>query len=91
MDEVREQSRIAMIRSFLKLYSSISVSKLASFVELTEPQLRTALMGYKHKMKSLVWTGSPSSLEGQLRITSDIDFYVDCDMIHIAATKVSMA
>jgi len=89
MDEVREQSKIAVIRSFLKLYSSISIQKLAGFMGLTEAELRTFLMTFKHKMKNLVWSGGASSLDGQFKIASDIDFYVDGDMIHIADTKVA--
>ncbi|XP_063716777.1 eukaryotic translation initiation factor 3 subunit L-like [Symsagittifera roscoffensis] len=89
MDEVREQSKIAVIRSFLKLYSSISIQKLAGFMNLSEAELRTHLMTFKHKMKNLVWSGGASSLDGQFKIASDIDFYVDGDMIHIADTKVA--
>ncbi len=89
MDEVREQSKIAVIRSFLKLYSSISVQKLAGFMKLTESELRTYLMTFKHKMKNLVWNGGASSIDGNFKIVSDIDFYVDGDMIHIADTKVA--
>jgi len=89
MDEVREQSKIAVIRSFLKLYSSISIQKLAGFMGISEPELRTYLMTFKHKMKNLVWSGGASSLDGQFKTASDIDFYVDGDMIHIADTKVA--
>ena len=89
MEEVRQQVKIAVIRSFLKLYSSISIQKLAGFMNMSESELRTHLMTFKHKMKNLVWSGGSSSLDGQLKIASDIDFYVDADMIHIADTKVA--
>ena len=56
MDEVRQQVKIAVIRSFLKLYSSISIQKLAGFMNMSESELRTHLMTFKHKMKNLVWS-----------------------------------
>lgn len=80
LSEVRQQQLLANIRSFLKLYSTISIAKLASFMELDEVTLRSALLTYKHKTHAVDAYGVISS-------AADVDFYVDGDIIHIAESK----
>lgn len=38
--EVKQQQLLASVRSFLKLYSTISIGKLATYMEVDEPTLR---------------------------------------------------
>ena len=40
-------------------------------------------------MRNLVWTKGSSGLDGKFKSASELDFYIDDDMIHIADTKVS--
>jgi translation initiation factor 3 subunit L len=40
LSEVRQQQLLSSIRSFLKLYTTISIAKLASFMDVDEPTLR---------------------------------------------------
>ena len=40
-------------------------------------------------MKNVVWTRGTGGLEGEFQATSEIDFYIDNDMVHIADTKVA--
>jgi len=88
LKEVEEQKMIPTLRSYLKLYTSIKTSKLAHFLETDEEKLRTYLMCVKHKTHNIVWNGgSPAS--GSLASSSDVAFFVDQDMVHIANTKVS--
>jgi len=91
MDEVEQQIWLPTIRSYLKLYTTLPISKLAAFMDIDERLLKTHLLAFKHKMKNVVWTkGSGSSgLEGELQSSSEVDFYIDKDMIHIADTKVA--
>jgi hypothetical protein len=42
LSEVRQQQLLSSIRSFLKLYTTISIAKLASFMDVDEPTLRYA-------------------------------------------------
>jgi hypothetical protein len=42
LTDVRQQQRGQQIRSYLKLYTTISVSKLASFVGIDEATVRSA-------------------------------------------------
>jgi len=87
--EVMQQQLLPTIRSYLKLYTTLPISKLAAFMEMSEEQLRTHLMCFKHKMKNVVWTRGMSGLDGEFQSSSEVDFYIDKDMIHIADTKVA--
>ena len=62
-------------RSYLKLYTTMPISKLAAFMEIEERLLKTHLLAFKHKMKNVVWTkGSGSSgLEGELQSSSEVE------------------
>lgn len=89
LDEVKQQLPILVIRSYLKLYSTMPISKLASFLEMDPEKLSVQLLSYKHKMQSIVWTSGNSGLEGEFQSGSDVDFYIDKEMIHVADTKVA--
>jgi len=87
--EVQQQSIIPIIRSYLKLYSTMSIPKLASLSDLDEETLQTALLCFKHKQRNLTWTKGTDALEGEFLSTPETDFYIDNDMIHIADTKIA--
>ncbi|XP_064594734.1 eukaryotic translation initiation factor 3 subunit L-like [Liolophura sinensis] len=89
LQEVTQQILLPTIRSYLKLYTTLPMSKLATFMDLTDEELQTNLMCFKHKMKNVVWTKGTSGLEGEFQSASEVDFYIDKDMIHIADTKVA--
>ncbi|KAL8514432.1 hypothetical protein ACS0TY_013516 [Phlomoides rotata] len=59
--EVKQQPLLAGTRTFLKVYSTISIGKLAAYMEVDEPTLRTILMTYKHKTHSVDLNGKVSS------------------------------
>lgn len=71
-----KESQLPTIRSYLKLYTTISTAKLASFLEVPEPTLRTYLLCFKHKTRNLVWSGG-APLSGKSTFASDVDFYLD--------------
>ncbi|XP_055701323.1 eukaryotic translation initiation factor 3 subunit L isoform X2 [Phlebotomus papatasi] len=97
MDEVRQQQDLPTIRSYLKLYTTLPLAKLASFMDQNghDPEERKIanllihLLCFKHKMKNIVWTKGSSGLEGKFKSGSELDFFIDNEMIHIADTKVS--
>nr|CAG4640856.1 EOG090X0665 [Eulimnadia texana] len=89
MDEVQQQLTLPTIRSYLRLYTTMPVAKMAAFLEMPEAEFRTHLLCFKHKMKNVVWTKGTSGLEGELQTGSEVDFYIDGGMIHIADTKVA--
>lgn len=97
MDEVKQQQDLPTIRSYLKLYTTLPLAKLAAFMDQNArdaderkiSNLLIHLLCFKHKMKNVVWTKGASGLEGKFISGSEVDFYIDNDMIHIADTKVS--
>ncbi|XP_052759791.1 eukaryotic translation initiation factor 3 subunit L-like [Mya arenaria] len=89
IEEVAQQILIPTIRSYLKLYTTLPIQKLAIFMDMSEDELKTNLMCFKHKMKNVVWTKGTSGLEGEFQSASEVDFYIDRDMVHIADTKVA--
>ncbi|KAF5304084.1 hypothetical protein FQA39_LY01869 [Lamprigera yunnana] len=102
MDEVQQQRMLPTIRSYLKLYTTLPISKLATFMAQNQrnnegkwdlgketQSLIIHLLCFKHKMKNIVWSKGPSGLEGKFQSGSELDFYIDNDMIHIADTKVA--
>lgn len=73
-----------MFFSYLKLYTTLPLSKLATF--MTPPNepldekklqqnienLRIHLLCFKHKMKNIVWTKGTSGLEGSFQSGSEV-------------------
>lgn len=80
--EVDQQRLIPTLRSYLKLYTTIPISKLAKFLDMDVNQVRCCLMAFKHKKEVAKGDGGEQT-------TLDIDFYVDKDMIHISDTKIA--
>lgn len=101
--EVLAQMNIPSIRSYLKLYTTMPVEKLTKFVAppvslyeenktCSEQDLlkntHRQLMCFKHLMSNMVCTGG-GSLDGEFQTGSDMDFFIDKDMIHIADTRIA--
>jgi translation initiation factor 3 subunit L len=87
LNEVKQQVVLPTIRSYLSLYSTITVGKLATFMEtdnhnIPENMFRMYLLRLKHKTRQLVWTGGRPS-EGERLSVSDIAFYIDKDMVYV--------
>ncbi|KAL0905832.1 hypothetical protein M5K25_024271 [Dendrobium thyrsiflorum] len=78
--EVKQQQLLAGVRNYLKLYSTISIAKLATYMEVDEATLRTILMTYKHKMHAV-------DSDGKIICNSDLDFYIIDDIIHVIDAK----
>ncbi|KAL2236060.1 UNVERIFIED_CONTAM: Eukaryotic translation initiation factor 3 subunit L [Sesamum indicum] len=78
--EVKQQQLLSGVRTFLKVYSTITLGKLAAYMEVDEPTLRTILMTYKHKTHAV-------DFDGKITSNADIDFYINDDMIHVAESK----
>ncbi|KAI3717647.1 hypothetical protein L1987_69399 [Smallanthus sonchifolius] len=78
--EVKQQQQLSLVRTFLKVYSTISLEKLASYMEVDESTLRTILMTYKHKTHSV-------GADGKTISNADMDFYIDDNLIHVVESK----
>ncbi|TPX41815.1 hypothetical protein SeMB42_g05275 [Synchytrium endobioticum] len=86
LSEVRQQLYISTIRSYLKLYTSLGVDKLATFLDLPSEELRTQLLTFKHKTRQRRWDSGKVS-DGEYGPTSDLDLYINQDMIHVVESK----
>lgn len=77
IEEVNQQNPLLEIRSYLKLYTTMPIKKLSTFVDLPEEEFKRNLLCFKHKMQNLVWTKGQSGLDGEFQSGSDVDFYID--------------
>ncbi|XP_065826825.1 eukaryotic translation initiation factor 3 subunit L-like [Oscarella lobularis] len=89
LTEVKQQRILTEIRSYLKLYATLPISKLAAFMKKTEDEVRSFLMCFKHKMCSTKQHPAGKASGSSSQLSTDVDFYVNEDMIHIADTKVT--
>ncbi|KAK4730337.1 hypothetical protein R3W88_023325 [Solanum pinnatisectum] len=78
--EVKQQQLLAGVRTYLKVYSTISLGKLANYMDLDEPNLRAVLMTYKHKTHAV-------DSDGKIISNADVDFYIDEDMVRVVESK----
>ncbi|CAH8595262.1 unnamed protein product [Schistosoma bovis] len=99
--EIIQQIELLRLRSYLKLYTNISASKLANFMSLSEPSLHMELMAYKYRLKQTMsqaidaakdgngfGTSINSDLNSSQQMHPHLDFYVDNDTIYVADTTV---
>ncbi|GAB2275700.1 hypothetical protein Dimus_010454 [Dionaea muscipula] len=80
--EVKQQQLLAGVRTFLKVYSSISLGKLATYMEVDEATLRTILMTYKHKTHAV-------DVSGKIISNANVDFYIEDDIVRVVESKPS--
>lgn len=86
LQEVKEQQFLPRIGSYMKLYTAIKTSKLAQLCEMDEEGLRETLMCVIHKTTQRVrHRGAP--LEAEPQKCSEVEFYLDGDMVHINAQR----
>jgi len=87
LTEVASLNMIPTLRSYLKLYTTIPIGKLADLMELEPEKLRQNLTCMKQKTRVLEWRGGASALDGTWVNISDVDFTVNGDMIHVQDFK----
>lgn len=88
MDEVAQQKMLPTIRSYLKLYTTLPLSKLATFMAQNSRGLEGKrdldkemqsliihLLCFKHKMKNVVWSKGASGLEGKFQSGSEVTIH----------------
>ena len=88
--DMQQQQKLPLIRSYLKLYTTISTTKLASFAEgMPEERLRAHILALKHKSTGLVKsaTAGSSPLDGEVVSSSLVDFYLDKGVVLIADSR----
>jgi len=80
--EVAFHGRVATLRSYLKLYSSIGIEKLAAFHDEPVPTFRARLVGAKAKMRQADFrrVGAEANTP---QTATDLHFYVDGDLVRV--------
>ena len=78
LSDVRAQAPVPTLRSFLKLYTSLDATKLASFLDADEEEMVQQLMVMKQASRSIsrVDNGEKGLLAGEMISTSDLDLNV---------------
>jgi translation initiation factor 3 subunit L len=87
MDEVKTNMFNPTIRSYLRLYTTMDLKKLAGFLGVEQEEARSWLMVNKQRTKQLRWVDH-GLLEGELINVSDLDYAMEGDLIHVSEAKV---
>ena len=85
--EARSMAAMTNLRSYLKLYTTIPVTKLATLMDYEEGALRQLLLFTKRKANCKEWRGGATQLDGSWVATGDVDFFVDGDVVHVVDSK----
>jgi translation initiation factor 3 subunit L len=89
LSDVRTQAPVRTLRSFLKLYTSLDAAKLANFLDADEEDMVQQMMVLKQASRSISRVGNEQGLlDGQTISTSDLNFVIDENMVHIAESTV---
>ena len=89
--DVAAYSPVPTLRSFVKLYTSLGAKKLANFMDEDEEEMVQEMMVVKQASRSVsrvAGTEGTGLLEGQTITTSDLNFVIDENMVHIAESTV---
>jgi len=77
---VKSEGVVGTLRSYLKLYKSIEIGKLAGFLDVEKDELRELLLVFKMKGKQVRWdeaAGHGGLLRGESSKLTDLDFGID--------------
>jgi len=86
MDEVKTTLFNPTVKSYLKLYSTMDLNKLAGFLEVEPEILRSRLLVNKQRSRQIRWNEG-GLLEGEIVNFSDLDYAIEGDLIHISEAK----
>mmetsp|Transcript_30735 Transcript_30735/g.35040 ORF Transcript_30735/g.35040 Transcript_30735/m.35040 type:complete len:511 (+) Transcript_30735:51-1583(+) len=80
MNQMKNQVATRAVRSYMKLYAQMEVSKLAQFNDADESDFVSLLLCYKHKMHQLE-LGNGEELKGKSAL--DIHYHLNGSMVHV--------
>lgn len=83
LKEMESQPACKKMRSYLKLYSSLPVEKLAKFYDLDTEDFLPVLLSFKTRMRQLERSEGDNYIEGSWKTALDIHFYLEGDKVHI--------
>lgn len=73
MDEVKNNMMSPTVKSYLKLYSTMDLKKLAGFLDVEPERLRSWLLVNKQRARQMRWSEG-GLLEGDVVNTGDLDY-----------------
>ena len=74
------------LRSYLKLYTALTVDKLANFHDMSTEEFIPSLLSYKLRMKQLTTDGNDENYmeeNATYKTALDIHYYVEGDTVHV--------
>ncbi|KAI9673425.1 MAG: hypothetical protein M1817_002887 [Caeruleum heppii] len=87
MEEVKINMWSPTVKSYLKLYTTMDLKKLAGFLETDPEQLRGWLLVNKQRSRQMRWSEG-GLLDGDVVGSGDLDYAMQGDLIHISEVKV---
>ncbi|KAL8946526.1 MAG: hypothetical protein Q9222_007095 [Ikaeria aurantiellina] len=87
MDEVKNTLYNPTVKSYLKLYTTMDLNKLASFLEVSREELRGWLLVNKQRSRQVRWSEG-GLLDGEVVMGGELDYAVQGDLIHVSEAKV---
>jgi len=89
--DISQQSTLPLIHSYLKLYTTIDINKLSNLLEKKHDKetLRTYLVRFVHKNRQLQWSNEKRPNEGVWVSSTNLEFYIDGEMIHVMDNTVT--
>jgi len=87
MEEVKTNMWSPTVRSYLKLYTTMDLTKLAGFLEVDADTLKSWLLVNKQRSRQ-VRHSEGGLLEGDVVNSSDLDYAMQGDMIQVSEAKV---
>ncbi|EFQ97737.1 eukaryotic translation initiation factor 3 [Nannizzia gypsea CBS 118893] len=86
MDEVKNTLFNPTVKSYLKLYTTMDLKKLAGFLEVDAEQLRAWLLINKQRSRQIRWVDG-GLLDGEAVNAGDLDYAIEGNLIHISEVK----
>jgi translation initiation factor 3 subunit L len=76
MDEVKNNVWSPTVKSYLKLYTTMDLKKLAGFLEIEPEKLRSLLLVNKQRSRQVRWSEN-GLLDGEVVNSSDLDYALE--------------
>lgn len=85
--EVKANMFSPTVKSYLKLYTTMDLNKLAGFLDVAPDTLRAWLLVNKQRCRQIKWSEA-GLLEGDVAGMNDLDYSIVGDLIHVSEAKV---
>jgi len=81
VNDIQQQVQLPKMRSYLKLYSSIGIDKLAAFNDVDSDEFLARLVCFKHKSFQTLKKEGGSPLEGEKTNVADVFYFIKGDTV----------